>query len=49
MNELEQIAQRLEQIRRGLDGDQWTEVRLWLQDAVETIKEAVTEWKGVEE
>ena len=41
MTELEQIAQRLEAIRRSLDGDQWTEVRLWLQDAVETLKEVM--------
>jgi hypothetical protein len=49
MNELEQIAKRLEAIRRGLEGDRYLEVRLWLQDAVETIREAVAEWKGVEE
>lgn len=46
---VEQIAQRLEAIRRGMEGDRYSEVRLWLQDAVETIREAVAEWKEVEE
>lgn len=46
---VEQIAQRLEAIRRGLEGERWGEVRLMLQDAAMAVREAIKEWKETEE